>query len=68
MKKMFVLTICIWSVFVAGCNNTKTAEVKKTKVEFTSEQKKMVAALCDEKDDNDIFITTTFEDGHCYHV
>lgn len=72
MKKVFVLMICAWSVLVAGCNKgmaTKAVkETKSHKVEFTSEQKKMIAELCDESNDNDIFIKDTFVDGHCYHI
>lgn len=65
MKKVFVLTICVWSVFVAGCNNQ--AKTTQHGVELTNEQKKVVADLCGGvKNDKAIRVKTTFDDTDCY--
>lgn len=74
MKKSLILIICTLSILGVGC--TKTSEVNTKKVDssyqedfqFTPHQEEVIAQLCDEKDDNDIVIQTTFDEFHCYHI
>ena len=70
--RWFIIGICIVFLVlgkVTHQDETKVEPVKtSTTVVLPTELQEMIEALCDESDDDEWYVVTTFEEVHCYSV